>query len=169
VRQRDRDRIDERERRGAGERLERRAGERVLTGPAVHQATLDLLGGHVAGGAEESARAGEATKRPGGLAQPEVRQVDVVRPATARAGVQQHVRGLDVAVHEAAPVRGVQGGRHLRDDAGGAARAQRPLPARERVNVPAGHVAHRDEEDLVRLARLEDRDDVRVIHRGRSP
>ena len=42
-------------------------------------------------------------------------------------------------------------------------------PAQQRPDVPAGHIAHRDEQDPVGLAGLVDRDDVRIVdRRGRA-
>ena len=87
----------------------------------------------------------------------------------AAARVEQHVRRLDVAVHQAAAVRRVQSGGDLRKDLGDAAGWQRPDFGQQRANIAAAHVPHRDEQHAARFAGLEDRDDVRVVDsRGRS-
>ena len=49
--------------------------------------------------------------------EPEVREVDVVGAVRSRTQVEEHVGGLHVTMHETARVRGVQGTRHLSDDA----------------------------------------------------
>ena len=49
------------------------------------------------------------------------------------------------------------------------ARRQRALPVQQRPGISAGHVAHGDEQHAVRLARREDRHDVRVIDRRGRP
>ncbi len=57
------------------------------------------------------------------LAQAEVGQVDVLG-VTAGGLAEQHVAGLDVAVHQAVGMRGVQGGRGLARDRARPRRAQ---------------------------------------------
>ena len=78
---------------------------------------------------------------------------------------EQHVGRLDVAVHEAGGVRGVQRGADLdrdRSDAGG----RQPALAREqRLQVGPVHVAHHEVEVARLLAGLVDRDHVRVVDR----
>ncbi len=150
----------------AGQQLERRARERVLVCAPVDQEALDLLGRGVIRRAEELPGRGESQGHLRALAQPEVRQVHVVRPPGLP--VQQDVRGLDVPVHQAGRVRGVQRRRHRGDDRGHLLRGQRPFPAQQRPHVPAAHQAHGDEQDVPHLARLVHRDDVRVVNgRGR--
>ena len=155
------------ERRAAGQQLEHRAGQRVLVCPAVDRQALDLLRCGVVGGAEELPGRGEPQRDLRALAQPEVRQVDVLRPS--RPPVQQDVRGLDVTVHQADGVRGVQRGRYRGDDRRDPLGGQRSLTAQQRADVPALHEAHRDEQHLPGLAGLVDRDDVRVVHGCRRP
>ena len=97
------------------------------------------------------------------LAQPEIRQVHVIGPSGPR--VHQHVGRLHVTVHQPGRVRGIQRRGHRRDDRGRPPRRQRALTPEQRAHVAAGHVPHRDEQHATRLAGLEHRDDVRVIHR----
>ncbi len=101
------------------------------------------------------------------LAQPEVRQVHVI--GAARPRIDQHVGRLDVAVDQPGRVRGVQRRRHRRDDRRGPGGRQRALPLQKIPDAAAGHVAHRDEQHPVGLARLVHRDDVRVVDRGGRP
>src|SRR5258707_15742141 len=68
-------------------------------------------------------------------------------------------------MHEASAVRGVQRGRHLRDDLGRPPWWHGPGLADEGPHIAAAHPPHRDEQHTARLAGLEDRDDVRVVHR----
>jgi hypothetical protein len=103
------------------------------------------------------------------LAQPEIGQVHVIGAAPSGRRVEQHVRGFDVPVHQAPAVRRVQGGGHLGHDANGPPGGQRAPGVEERAHVGAGYVAYGDEQHAVGLTRGEDRDDVRVIHRGGGP
>jgi hypothetical protein len=96
------------------------------------------------------------------LAEAEIGQVHVVVRS------EQHVRRLDVAMHEAGAVRRVQRGARLRHDARRAARSQAVLAPHERAQVVARDVAHRDVGDAVLLAGVVDGDHVRVIDRRRD-
>ena len=154
--------------RGARQHLERRARQRVGVGAAVHRAALDLLGGQVVQGAEHLPGQGEVGGRLGGLADAEVRQVDMILRAVLSQAAEQHIGRLHVPVHQAAGVRRVQRGGHLGHDPGGAGRRQRASPVQQAVHVLAADVAHRDEEHATGLAGVEDRDDVRVVHRRRG-
>ena len=91
--------------------------------------------------------------------EPEVGQVDVA------AGVEQHVGGLDVPVHEAARVRGVERGGHRGDDRRRQLGLEPALAAQQRAQVLALDVAHDLEQHAVLLARVVDRDDVRMVQR----
>ena len=152
--------------RPAGQHLERRAGQGVQVGPAVDRTALDLLGRHVVDRAEELAGAGQADRRDRQLAQPEVGQVHVIGRAAGGDGAEQHVGGLDVPVDQTPRVGGIECRRDLGDDVHDPGGPQRPLPVDQRPHVPPGDVAHRDEQDALGLARLEHRDDVRVIDCG---
>ena len=82
---------------------------------------------------------------------------------------EQHVGRLDVAVHQPAGMRRVQRGRHLLDNAGGAARRQRALSVEQAAHILPADETHRDKQDPLSLAGLEDRDDVRMVNRCGGP
>ena len=93
----------------------------------------------------------------------------MVRPAAARGGVEQHVRGLDVPVHETSRVGGVERRGNLGDDLDDPGGRQVARPVEQRAHITAADVPHRDEQHARRLPGLEDRDDVRIVHRGGGP
>ena len=64
-------------------------------------------------------------------------------------------------------MRGVQGARDLGEDGDRLARVERPVP-QTLLQVAALDVAHGDVQQLAALARLVDRDDVRMVDRGRQ-
>ncbi len=154
------------ERRLAGEHLEGRAREGIDVGPAVKPMSFDLLGRDVVQSAEELAGGGQAGDSERCLAEAEVGQVDVVRAVRDRAGVEQHVGRLDVAVHETAGVRGIERGRHLRHDLGDLIEGQHAKPVDERPDVAPADIAHRDEQHPVGFACLEYGRDMRIVDRG---
>ena len=82
---------------------------------------------------------------------------------------QQHVRRLDVAVHESLFVRRVQGGRDLTEDPDRPCGLQRSLLVKQRPKIRALHEPHRDEQVSARGACFVDRDHVGVIERGGEP
>ena len=151
------------ERHRAGQQRVRHAPEGVLVRPAVHVPPADLLGRRVVGRAEELPGLGQPARRHHAPGQPEVGQVHVRRAAGR--GVDQDVPRLDVTVHQAGGVRGVQGRGHRGDDRRRPVRPQPALPFDDHPQVVAGHEAHRDEQHAARLARVVDGDDVRVVHR----
>ena len=83
--------------------------------------------------------------------------------------VEQDVRRLHVAVDEPLRVRGVERVGDLRGDRDRARRLERALATQQRLQVGPVDVAHRDEEAAVGLARLVDRDDVRVVEARGEP
>jgi hypothetical protein len=103
------------ERAHAGEALEEHARQRVLIGPPVDAAPLDLLGRDVEDGAHHLAGGGQPAVGVGLLGQPEVGEVGVDLPVPA-GGLEQDVGGLDVAVDQPLGVGGVERGGDLGED-----------------------------------------------------
>ena len=153
-----------RERERAGERLEQEAAERVHVSTSVDLVAADLLGRDVVDGSHEL-----PVGRPGvtgALCQPEVGEICVLAAALL---VEQDVGRLHVAVDEPLCVRRVERVRDLGGDRDDPPRRQRALPPEQRLQVGPVHVAHRDEQAAVGLARLVDRHDVRVVETRGQP
>src|SRR5262249_30808711 len=93
------------ERRRACEALVEDAAERIDVGPPVDCAALDLLGGHVVDGADETAVARQAADRRDMARKAEVADVCALTPVGSG---NENVAGLDVTVDEARPVRRVE-------------------------------------------------------------
>ena len=145
------------ERRHAGDGLVQHARQGVHVAPPVERAVARLLGTHVGGRARDGPLLRDLL----------VRAVDRARDAEVRkhrvAAGEEDVFGLDVAVHHAALVRVGQRAGHLAPDAHGflhrepVVRAQ-PLPHRVALDV-----RHHIVELVVRLSRIVDGEDVRVL------
>ena len=142
----------------AGETLVEHAPERVAVRARVDGFAADLLGRQVVERPDEPAGVRGVSAEL--LRDPEVGQVRVV------AVVEEHVRGLHVAVDERPPVRGVEGVGHLGQDAKRSLRAQLALAVEDASEVVALDEAHRQVELPVVLAGLVDRDHVRMVERG---
>ena len=150
------------------EALVEHAAEGVDVGAAVGLVALDLLGRDVLQRAHELPGLGELLAGRRVLGQPEVGQVAVLhgfRPAARR---HEDVGGLDVAMHQPALVRGVERAGHLADHRHGTERLEAAVLGDHRAQVGSLDVAHRDEQQAVDLARLVERDDVRVVDGGRE-
>ena len=78
-------------------------------------------------------------------------------------GVDQHVARLDVAVHEAARVRGVERRCDLSDQRDRPRGLQPAVAAKHRAEIAALDEPHRDVDVPVRLAGGVDRDHVRMV------
>ncbi len=81
--------------------------------------------------------------------------------------VQQDVLGLDVAVDHAVPVGVVEGARHLAGDPHGIGDGQLPLARQPVAERLALHKRHHVEHGAAYLARVVQRQDVRVLEVGR--
>jgi hypothetical protein len=90
-----------RERHATGQALEQQAAKRVDVGARVHRAVVQLLRGHVVQRAQQLARTGQSRHAGSLLGQTEVGQQRMLVVARSR---EQHVGGLDVAVHQPAGV-----------------------------------------------------------------
>jgi hypothetical protein len=137
------------------------AGERVDVRAPVDRSACHLLRRSVGRGAERGLPADGWHRLAEPACEAEVAQVHVL------VGVEQDVRGLDVAVDEAVGVGGVQGGGDLSADRDGACRLELALRSQQRLEVCAVDVAHDEVELPVDLACVVDRHHVRVLERRR--
>jgi hypothetical protein len=83
--------------------------------------------------------------------------------------VEQHVARLDVAMHEAALMGGVERLRDLTGDRHRPLGGQRCAVAHQGPQIEAVDVAHRDEQAAVELAGVIDRNHIGVIEARRQP
>ena len=81
----------------------------------------------------------------------------------------EDVPRLHIAVHEPSRMCRVERARHLTDDRRGAVRLERTVRPQQGLQILPFDVPHRDEQDTADLARLVDRDDVRMFERRREP
>jgi hypothetical protein len=149
-----------RERDVAGEHEEEQSAERIHVDAGVGALAADLLRRGEVGRAHPMAVAGRGAVAAEGRDEAEVGQVRVV------VRVDQHVARLDVAVHEAGPVGGVECRRDLPDEAQRSLLRECALAPDEREQVVSDHEPHRDEGDVPLLAGRIHGDDVRVLDRG---
>ena len=162
---------DQPEIRVAGERPAARkhfvehGAEREDVRPCRHRLAFGLLRRHVGRRAHDQSRPGvEPGHRFFGLiALDQLRKAEIEYFCATVAG-DQDVRGLDIAVHDAAAVRGVE----RRGDLGRVLerRRDRHRPLRNQPVQPrAVHQLHRDERRPIVLVDVVDGDDVRVVER----
>ena len=155
-----------RERDLAGDRVEEDATEGVDVGPRVDPAPLYLLRRHVVDCADHLARGGQPASRGRDLRESEVRE-ERRRAVVSRPGFSdEHVRGLDVAVHEAGRMDRIESVGHLRDQRGRLVGGQRAVGRGQPPEIAPGHVSHGHEQQSVALAGAEDRDHPRMLDRG---
>ena len=158
-----------RERLRAGQALVDDAPERIDVDPCVDRQVLDLLRRDVADAADELSRSRQGAR--GLLAvlgQAEVGQVGVIASRLRPRG-EEDVPGLHVAMDQAGGMGGVEGARDLVDQGHGPVDGQRTLARDRSFEILARHVAHGDEQLAIGLARLVDRQDVRMVERRRQP
>jgi hypothetical protein len=151
------------ERRLTRQALVEDAAERVLIAPRVDGPAVDLLRGDVVGRPHELARLRHPRLRRRLLRQAEIRQVHVLPTALAR---DQHVPRLHVTVDETPGMGRVQRLRHRGKQGERPHRLERPLLREQRPQIAALDEAHRDIQQPLRLARLVDRDHVRMVERS---
>ncbi len=142
------------------------AGQRIHVGARIDLSAPDLFGRHVVERPDDLVGGRQAADRARPLCQAEVGEIAML--ATAGPG-DEHVAGLDVAMDQPLLVGCVECARRLFRECDHALRVERALLGDEPCEVRAFHVAHREEEHSFGLARLEDRDDVRVVERGGDP
>ena len=144
-------------RRLAGEQLVQHAGEAVLIAATVGALVERLLGAHVLRRADDESRAGDARRLRGARGE---RDAEVGDHRLAL--VDEDVLRLDVAMDDVARVRVVERRRDLPRDGDGVVDREIALavePVAERLALEEGH----DVEQLaVGVARVEQRDDVRM-------
>ena len=145
-----------------GQRHVEQAAERVDVRARVAGAALDPLGRGVVERPGEVADLGDRRAAEALVArdrQPEVGHVGVI------AGGDEHVAGLDVAVHEPERVRRVEGGRDLVEQPRGPRRRERD----QHVQARPVDQLHREEQAPAALSRAVDGHDVGVADRRREP
>jgi hypothetical protein len=143
------------ERRLAGQALIQNAGERVLVRTCLHLPTSDLLGCEVIERARDLSGLCEAVGA-NMLRQPEVGQVGLTRL------IEQHVRGLHVAVDEPLSVRGVERVCDVAEDDESPLGPELLLAVQQLLQISSFHEAGGEVERSVRLAGGEDGQDVRM-------
>ena len=151
------------ERRPPRQHHEQRDAQRIQVGSTVERLAAQLLGGHIGGRADQAAGTRQR------------RQLDVfgdaevhdLQPPTRR---DHQIRGLDVAVHDAARPRRVESFEHLAAHVGGARRRVAPLALQPVGDGQPLDPLHDDEGHSLQVASLvEQADDVRIgqaAHRG---
>ena len=147
------------ERLPAREAFVEQAAERVDVGSTVDLVAADLLGRDVVDRAHQRCVAGGRTFVAETLRQPEISQVGMPAP------VDQHVRRLDVPVHQPTLVRGIERAADLHRNCNRLLVGEWTV-FKSRLQVRALDVAHRDVEAAVGIAGLVDRNHIRVIERG---
>ena len=146
----------------SGQALEQHASQRVDVGGRPRDLAVELLGRRV----PEACRRTPARRRAAGAGggDPEVAE------ERAAAGlVDEDVRRLDVAMHEAAGVDGIERRRELPADRQRPRRVECAGGADQLAEIAAVDVAHRDVQHAVLGAGVIDRDDARVVDRGDQP
>ncbi len=146
------------ERLAPGQRLEHHAGQRVDVHSMVGRPPLEALRGHVVDGSDDRPGTGERAGPVRGPRDTEVHQVREVAPGHPVGRGQQHVRGLDVPVHQPGGVRGVQRPGDLPEHVHRVGRAHRAAGGQPVAHVLAVHQAHIDVEPAADLAVVVDRD-----------
>ena len=135
--------------------------QRVEVAPGVGGFAADLLGCQVLHRAGDGAGLGLTTVGVG-AGEPEVGHLHHAL------GRDEHVLGLDVAVHDALAVRVFQAQQGLAHDVDGLGGFQSAVLVQERAGGPAAHVLHDHVVDAVDRAPVEDGHDVGVGQAGRG-
>ena len=152
------------ERRIAAQTFEQQAAERVDVGSTVDLLARDLLRGNVVDGPDELPVLREPHSLRQALGQTEVGEVGMIRALVAGAGSDQDVRRLDVSMDEPTGMGEIERARDLGQQVDRLRGRQGALPE-PGPQVGPFDVAHRDEQVPVGLARLVDRNDVRMVDR----
>ena len=148
----------------ADQQLVEHAAERVgVACRANSQIARGLFGAHVEGSTHAQASLCEAgaTCRPDGKGDPEVGD-------QGSAVTQKNVRGFDVPVDHSLPVRVVQRLGQIRRYLHCLVHVELLLPIESVAERFPLHIRHHVEEEAVRLTRVEEREDVRVLEVGRD-
>ena len=135
---------------------------RVLIRPAVHLLALGLLRGHVVRRADDHPGAREGARRLEGLGNPEIGEHH------AAVVVEHDVRGLHVAVHDAALVRVAQRARRLPQHPLDVVGGEWLLLLEHVLQRCAGDVLHHEVVEAALALDPVDRDDVGVVELGRG-
>jgi hypothetical protein len=156
------------ERGHAREQLVPHEAERVHVAPPVEVAVAGrLLGTHVPWRAHDHPGAREPRVAARRLERARHAEVGQARPTgRPRVGLDEHVLGLEVAVHHAGGVGGGERVGQVAQHGGRLGRRQRAVCLEPVAQRAAGHVLHREPEQRPGLARGVDLHDVRVAQPG---
>jgi hypothetical protein len=123
-----------------------------------------LLGRDVVDGAHEVAVVGYSGLLGDPPREAEVSEVDVVGAVRPGALVEEHIRGLHVAMHETARMGRVERACDLSDDADRISGVETPV-LQALLEVAPLDVAHGDVKEILGRPGLVDRNDVRMVDR----
>ena len=151
----------------AGETFVEHAPEGVDVGAAIDVLGSDLLWGDVVDRPYILPCLGQSARRARVLGYPEIGEVDMVRLVISPA-LDQDVAGLHVAMNKAFTVGCVKRAANLRDQRQRLGRSEPALSVQHGAQVSALDVAHRDVQQVIRGARVEDRQQVGVIEGSRD-
>ena len=141
------------------ETVEEHAAEGVDVRPSIEGTALDLFRRRVVDGAEEET----GLRHPLRARTPRESEVGEVRVISGLG--DEDVGRLDIAMHEARRVRGIEGAADLVGDPQRVFEGERSPVPNQRLQARSANVAHGDEQHAVDLIGVVDRYDVGMVER----